>query len=75
MRQGQGTFVAELSRAGRRRAHCDKLADEFRSLVRQALSLGLTKRELQEILRTSLAELDAAEEQAADSRQQAVGNT
>ncbi len=58
MRQGQGTFVAELSRAGRRRAHCDKLADEFRSLVRQALSLGLSKRELQELLSSALAELD-----------------
>lgn len=60
MRQGQGTFVTELSAGRSRASHRRRLLEEFRQVARQGISLGLNSDELHGLLAQALDQLHRA---------------
>lgn len=50
MRHGQGTFVAPRAKRGQLAVHRERISDELRQIVQQAMGLGLTIDELHEML-------------------------
>lgn len=60
MRHGQGTFIALRTKRGQLAAQRERIVDELRQLVRQAIGLGLSVEELHELLDEARQGIDPA---------------
>ena len=60
MRHGQGTFVSQRAKRGQVAAQRERIVDELRQLVRQAIGLGLSVEELHELLDEARQGIDPA---------------